>query len=184
MADEQKNRAEQSVDALSAMAEGYDPAAKDEDTMNADPSADTRVGLDDAPEGEGQAEVDDGTFAFADDPDAGEAEDAMASLAAGPPSAAPNRKARTAAYNRNQQQANAHNFKKTMIPPLLLVGGLLILFSLITTIMLIKAGVAAEGTTPTRLQAFGPWLIGFSLPMGALLLVGAYLFHADVKRRG
>ena len=93
------------------------------------------------------------------------------------------RKTRIAEGDRRTGKAHGHLFRRTLIPLLVVVGGVLLLFSLVTAAMLINAGAdQAVDVEPSRLQRMGPWLIAFSLPLGAFLLLGAWWFHMEIKR--
>jgi hypothetical protein len=96
---------------------------------------------------------------------------------------APQRSARLRA---NTRVMHGHAFKQTMIPLLLVVGGVLILLSMIT--MVILAGdssnidaMAAEGT---YMRTYGKFFIIASLPIGAILIMGAWMFFLDTRKSG
>lgn len=96
---------------------------------------------------------------------------------------APQRSARLQA---NARRMHKHAFKQTMIPLLLAVGGLLILLSMIT--MVILAGdssridsMAAEGT---YMRTYGKFFVIVSLPTGAILIMGAWMFFLDTRKSG
>ncbi|HAU39052.1 MAG TPA: hypothetical protein DCX07_15235 [Phycisphaerales bacterium] len=96
------------------------------------------------------------------------------------------RKVRAATYARQSGKAHAHQFKSTMIPLLLVVGVLLLGFSAFTGVMLLMGRAARSGMAhlaPSRIQQYGPALIAVSLPLAAVLLVGALWFHLDIKKR-
>ncbi len=104
-------------------------------------------------------------------------------VARAPTYSAPQRSAKLRA---NTRVMHGHAFKQTMIPLLLVVGGLLILLSIIT--MLILAGdsadqdaIGAEGS-PTR--TYGKFFIIAALPIGAILVMGAWMFFLDTKKSG
>jgi len=84
----------------------------------------------------------------------------------------------------NVRRAHAHQYRRTMIPLLLVVGLLLVGFSVLTIFMLVGAkkdpdAIAGE---MTYMQAYGKYFIIVSLPIGALLLLGAWLFYLDVRK--
>jgi len=85
------------------------------------------------------------------------------------------------------RRVHSQAYKQTMIPLLLVVGLMLIGFSVLTMIMLVGGreddpdSIAGE---MTYMQAYGKYFILASLPLGAILLMGAWLFFIDVKRSG
>ncbi len=92
------------------------------------------------------------------------------------------RAARTAVAMRRVQ---SHHYKKFMVPILAVVGCLLLGFSLFTIFALATAGddptaTAAKGT---YFHQYGLLFVLVSLPMGAILLLGSWLFHAELKTR-
>ena len=93
---------------------------------------------------------------------------------------------RSAKLRANTRVMHGHAFRQTMIPLLLVVGGVLILLSIIT--MLLLAGnsaddnaIAAEGSA-TRM--YGKFFIMAALPIGAILIMGAWMFFLDTRRSG
>jgi len=93
------------------------------------------------------------------------------------------KKARLAEDDKRSGKAHRHLFRRTLIPPLMVVGGVLLVFSLITIAMLINAAAnQAVDIDPSRLQRMGPWLVAFALPLGVFLLLGAWWFHIEIKR--
>jgi len=103
--------------------------------------------------------------------------------ARGPAFSAPQRSAKLRA---NTRVMHGHAFRQTMIPLLLVVGGVLILLSIIT--MLLLAGdssddnaIAAEGS-PMRM--YGKFFIIAALPIGAILIMGAWMFFLDTRKSG
>jgi len=84
----------------------------------------------------------------------------------------------------NMRRAHGEAYKRMMIPVLIVVGGMLIALSVLTLLGLLSDGqdpdsFAAEGT---YLRVYGKYLILAALPLGAILLMGAWLFYIDVKR--
>ena len=93
---------------------------------------------------------------------------------------------RSAKLRANTRRMHGHAFKQTMIPLLLVVGGVLILLSMIT--MIILAGdssdidaMAAEGSP---MRTYGKFFIIASLPIGAILIMGAWMFFLDTRKSG
>lgn len=102
--------------------------------------------------------------------------------AAGPAFPRPVRSAKAVMAMR---KANSSHYKQSMVPVLAVVGCLLLAFSLFTIGALATAGedpnaLAAEGT---YFNDYGMLFVVVSLPMGAILLLGSWLFHAESKKR-
>jgi hypothetical protein len=76
------------------------------------------------------------------------------------------------------RRAHGHAFRKTMIPLLVIVGLALIVMSIMGLVMLVGIG-AAEGT---YMRTYGKFFIIASLPIGALLITGAWMFFRDIKK--
>ena len=115
------------------------------------------------------------------DADMGPLADIAAASSAVGPTIQPQRAARLQA---NVRRVHSHAYKRMMIPVLLVVGAMLIGLSAVTLIGLLGDGqdpdsLAAEGT---YLRVYGKYMILASLPLGAILLMGAWLFYIDVKR--
>lgn len=92
------------------------------------------------------------------------------------PAVAPSKRAAMLKINAARMQK--HSFKQTMIPLLIVVGGLLILMSLITMLML----SGDNGDDFGYLQQYGKLFIVVSLPVGAILIMGAWIFFLDVRK--
>lgn len=89
---------------------------------------------------------------------------------------------RSARLQANTRRMHSQSFKQTMIPLLLVVGGLLILFCVVTGVMLVNEGFTPEYGPPSGLQAYGKYFIVAALPIGAILIMGAWLFYLDVRK--
>jgi hypothetical protein len=93
---------------------------------------------------------------------------------------------RSAKLRANTRIMHGHAFKQTMIPLLLVVGGVLILLSILT--MLILAGDSADdnalGAEGTYMRTYGKFFIIASLPIGAILIMGAWMFFLDTRKSG
>ena len=89
------------------------------------------------------------------------------------------RRSRRSAQARSAALVHSVNFKKTMVPLLLVVGVLLLVLSAATAAMLLFPG--GEGD-PGALGRHGPALILASCPLAAILLAGAWMFHLEVRR--
>jgi hypothetical protein len=93
---------------------------------------------------------------------------------------------RSAKLRANTRVMHRHAFKQTMIPLLLVVGGVLILLSIITMLMLAgdsldDNAIAAEGS---YMRTYGKFFIIASLPIGAILIMGAWMFFLDTRKSG
>jgi len=91
---------------------------------------------------------------------------------------------RTAKLQTNMRRVHTHAYKRTMIPLLLVVGLLLIALSVLTLFLLIGQRNDPESLADgmTYLQAYGKYFILAALPMGAILLAGAWMFYLDVRK--
>ena len=150
--------------------------------VETDEAADTETGA----EAEGEAEAAGtptdalGDLAAAAAP-RGQALDEMAAVSAvAIPEIRPGRATR---LNVSSNRAQAHAYKKTMIPLLAVVGVLLLGFSLFTLMALMgdPGDRTALAPTGSSMRAYGKYFILAALPLGAALLLGAWLFHVDVK---
>ena len=112
-------------------------------------------------------------------------QDLLADIAAASDAVAPSiLPDRVSRLNANVRRVHGHAYKRTMIPLLLVVGLILIVLSVVTLLALMgdsgdPDNFAAEGT---YLHSHGKYFILVSLPLGAILLMGAWLFYIDVKR--
>ncbi len=76
------------------------------------------------------------------------------------------------------RKAHAEQFKRTMIPLLLVVGAMLLLIS-ITTVMMIQAH---RGDSGKFMGGLGwPMAVG-SFLLAAILMLGAWMFHNELQR--
>jgi hypothetical protein len=93
------------------------------------------------------------------------------------------RRQHAADFNQRERLAHAHQYKTIMIPLLLTMGVLLLLMGL----FVILRGSGAENADPALDQSFSitfqQYFPLLALPLGAILLVGAWWFHRDVKRK-
>ncbi|MDY6914362.1 MAG: hypothetical protein SVT52_07900 [Planctomycetota bacterium] len=168
--DKPEDKHSHNIDALEALAEGQNVQASGSEDASAADAADTGPGVQWADEEElvgGQEEpaVIEGVPMEAD------------GLAA--------RKARAATFQTQHRIAHAHQYKRTMIPLLLVVGVLLFILSGVTMFVLLtgrSAGGAGPEMSQNLLMRNGVWLVVFAMPLGAILLVGAWLFHRDVSQ--
>jgi len=89
---------------------------------------------------------------------------------------------RAAKLQANTRRMHGQSFKQTMIPLLLVVGGLLILFSIVTFVMLVSDGYDSNPMAMGGLQMYGKYFIVAALPIGAILIMGAWLFYLDTRK--
>jgi len=85
------------------------------------------------------------------------------------------RRARSASIGADDARSRSAAYKRTMVPLLLAVGGLLLLVGILSAMML--TGRQAAGPPDDRLVLVT--LISF--PLAAMLIFGAWWFHRDVK---
>lgn len=79
-------------------------------------------------------------------------------------------------------KADSLSFKKTMIPLLLAVGVLLLGISGLTAVMTSDSDATAGQGDPSMMDEYGGLLIWAALPLGVVLIGGAIMFHAEVRR--
>ena len=92
---------------------------------------------------------------------------------------------RSTRLSANARRIHGQAYKRTMIPVLMVVGLMLIGFAALTMAILISGDTndpESLASAGTYMQRFGKYFILASLPMGAILLMGAWLFYVDVKR--
>jgi hypothetical protein len=93
------------------------------------------------------------------------------------------RKARASALQRQRARVHAEQFKRMMVPILLVTGVLLLLLGGIVMVMMRQ--VDPEMYTGEGLfnnPRFKQIMVITAFPLGAILLIGAWLFRADLKR--
>jgi hypothetical protein len=94
---------------------------------------------------------------------------------------------RAARLQANTRRAHGHAFKKIMIPLLLAVGGVLIIMSIFTMVVLLGDRDDPYSWAPdgSRMRTYGKFILLASLPTGVLLLFGARMFWVELsKARG
>jgi len=102
----------------------------------------------------------------------------LADLSANRLSAA-ERKARAAVLHSQAAQAHHHQFKRTMIPLLIVVAGMLFVLGAVVAAILPGREQAGRGGILSGLWA---WVaVWVSFPLGAILLFGAWFFHREVR---
>jgi hypothetical protein len=86
------------------------------------------------------------------------------------------RRQRAAAMERRTRQVHMHQLKVFMIPLLLTVGGLLML----SGIFILATGSGARSGT-AFVRSFSQWYPLAALPLGAILLAGAWWFRREIQ---
>jgi len=92
--------------------------------------------------------------------------------------AAQARPARTAGHGRRRGRTHAHTYKKSMIPFLIVVAAMLLVVGCISTGIVVPAWLSQERISDPRMR-----LVSIaSFPLAGVLLLGAWMFHRDVKQ--
>jgi len=172
---ESPERHDESIDALHAMADGQDAAAGSRPGEGqTEPPEESSSGLDSLTE----------QTAPGEDPQAAEDFSHMprgegASLA---------RRNRSAAFQHQSRRVHAEQFKRAMIPLLIVVGAMLLLLGAAMLTMLPGAEQAAQararGSDALAHKAWTRPLVLASFPLGAILFLGAWLFRRDLRAAG
>lgn len=93
------------------------------------------------------------------------------------------RKARASAMQKQRARVHAEQFKRMMVPILLVTGILLLLLGGIVAYMMRQGDPDMyTGTGILNDPGFKKIMVMTSFPIGAILLVGAWMFRADLKR--
>ena len=95
----------------------------------------------------------------------------------------PSERAVASAARRVQMQ----QYKRTMIPLMLVVGALLLGLSALTVLMLTRQPAPDPNQAQvqkTLIQQYGVWAVAAAAPLGAALLAGAWWFHREVRSAG
>ena len=92
------------------------------------------------------------------------------------------RKSRANAMQKQRAQVHAEQFKRMMVPILLVTGILLLFLGGVVMFMMRGATDAYTGAGMLNNPALKRIMVITSFPLGAILMVGAWLFRADVKR--
>ena len=186
MGEDAENRRDESADALEAMADSEgDPQSESLDAAGADERMQTDAALASLAAGENiEPPVEEPSQAAHPDQQDQAPDDAWAAEAA-PPADAEERRARQAVQQQRMAQAHGLQFKKTMIPLLIVVGVILLILSATTGIILLFTEEAAlQEMDTSMLRRHGPALILASCPLALILLCGAWWLHLDIKRAG
>ena len=185
---EQEDKLNRHVDALEAMAAGEqaEPVEGAETEPAAGPSSGLMLLFEDR---ESEASADDALSDMAaaarGDDSAPAPDDALDQIAAASTPAEPTgRQVRAARFEASSRRVYAYNAKRLMIPLLVVVGVILLILSVVTLVVLIGGRSGDEGyaAAPTGLQAYGRYFVVVALPLGAILLMGAWLFYVEVKK--
>ncbi len=180
--DDKPDSMDRKVDALAAMADGEDISQQGFNAVQDDP-----------PAGESDAEA---AFVAQSAPPADES-DAVAAFAAQsapatPPATVPvvgsaavsgARRARASTLQRQRSRVHAEQFKRMMVPILMVTGIILLILGGIVTFMMKQGDPDLyTGTGLLNDPGFKRIMVITSFPLGAILLIGAWLFRADLKR--
>jgi hypothetical protein len=178
----------ESADALEAMANGQDAPPQPTQWHAMPPQPPTPQETDDAERAEGDdGEVLDAeVVAVGDDAQhpADPAADLAAVAGATPPSSPATRKARAEVFHRKARRAHAHQFKKFMIPLLLISGAALFVLGTVAAFLVFGSADGPAADREGRLVSVETerLLVLAAFPVGAILLLGAWLFHLDLRR--
>ena len=169
--DEKPDSMDSKVDALAAMADGQDISHQG---FNA---------IEDAPPtaaGESDAAA---ALAAQTAPAEAPAVIPATAPAAGSAAVSGARKARASTLQRQRSRVHAEQFKRMMVPILVVTGVLLLILGGIVTFMM-RQGDAdlPAGTGMLNDPGFKRIMVIAAFPLGAILLIGAWLFRADLKR--
>jgi hypothetical protein len=92
------------------------------------------------------------------------------------------RKSRANTLQKQRSQVHAEQFKRMMVPILMITGILLVLLGAIVMFMVKGAPAGYSGTGLLNSPRLKQIMVVTSFPLGAILMVGAWLFRADIKR--
>ena len=160
--DDKPDSLDNKIDALAAMADGQDISQQGFNAIEGAP-----------PAGESDAAV---TLAAQAAPAAVPANGSAAVSGA--------RKTRASTLQRQRARVHAEQFKRMMVPILLVTGILLLILGGIVAVMMRQTDptmVIDDGTLLNN-PMFKRVMVITAFPLGAILLVGAWLFRADLKR--
>jgi len=163
MAENNSNTGMDKIDALAAMAEGKDIA---------------KEGFNAPVQDEADA---------AKSADAAAAVLAAAQAASGAPSQTTTaesspRKNRAATLKRQRQRVHAEQFKRMMVPMLIVTGILLMVLGGIVGFMMRGDPEMHTGSGPLHDPTLKTIMVCTAFVVGAILLIGAWMFRADLKR--
>jgi|GEM_PF-2350776 len=93
------------------------------------------------------------------------------------------RKARASTLQRQRARVHAEQFKRMMVPILLVTGILLLVLGGIVAYMMRQGDADLyTGTGILHDPGFKKIMVITSFPLGAILMIGAWIFRADLKR--
>ncbi|MDP6545683.1 MAG: hypothetical protein QGH60_16995 [Phycisphaerae bacterium] len=166
--DEKPDSLDNKVDALAAMAGGEDISHQGFNAIEEPP----------APSGKSDAAA-----ALAAQTTATATPAAVPGAGSGGTAASGARKARASAMQRQRTRVHAEQFKRMMVPILLVTGILLMILGGIVGVMMRKAGPSPyHDTGGFDGVSFKKIMVIASFVIGAILLIGAWMFGADIKR--
>ncbi len=90
---------------------------------------------------------------------------------------AASRKARAESLQNQLRRTHAYQFKRTAIPPLIVVGAMLFIVGVLSVVMMLKRG----GGQGNFMGGLGWFVAIAALVLSAVLLFGAWLFHYEVS---
>ena len=88
------------------------------------------------------------------------------------------RPARAAGHHRRRGRAHAHAYKRSMIPFLIVVAAMLLVVGCISAGIVVPAWLSDERASDPRMRLVS--IVSF--PLAGVLLLGALMFHRDVKQ--
>jgi len=99
------------------------------------------------------------------------------------PSSSGARKARAATLHKNRSRAHAEQFKRMMVPILLITGVLLLMLGGVVAWMMRDVPADAyTGEGVLNNPAVKRIMVITAFPLGGILMIGAWLFRSDLKR--
>jgi len=107
---------------------------------------------------------------------------AIPNFAVAPPMSPEVRRARSVQAQKRAAQHHGHAFRQVAIPLLLSVGTILFLMATIVLVKLPKNIPEGEVNPGLMHSPWAPWLVLAAYLVGAVLFLGAFLFHAEVKQ--
>lgn len=90
------------------------------------------------------------------------------------------RRVRSIQQQKRTAQQHGHTFRQVAIPLLLAVGA--ILFVMATIVLIKLPRETLEGDVTLMNSPWAPWLVLAAYLVGAVLFLGAFLFHAEVQQ--
>jgi hypothetical protein len=165
---EEKDKRSENIEALRVMADGAEDSSSD---------AGKRGGAEGANTQSERASV------RKKDPAISELAEAKVSTKS--PAAPGRRGTRTAARQNPTPRTRTHQYKRTMVPLLLVVALALLALSGVTLFLLTTASDPDPDHLEikrTLLLKYGKWAVLVALPLAGMLLLGSWVFHRDVSQ--